>query len=124
MGRRNIKSFDIWISARRPISENGREELLVIDRGAKVLEGQQRVTQTARITIVYEYPLHGTHEIIHNRKTGWTLQQICAAVQNDYKKIYDRPNRYGIWGHGIGDLVIESIQYNPRNRKVILGIGS
>lgn len=94
------------------------------------------------ITIKYDYPLDGTFKFTHESrsKRGWTRVAVFKAIQSDYRKMYateEDPghlpgmlNRaasegpYGIWGHDIGDLVIEGVSYNPKTHMVSLSIGS
>jgi hypothetical protein len=39
-------------------------------------------------------------------------------------RIYERPDRYGIWGHDIGDLWIEGLEYYPKEQLIYAQIGS
>ena len=44
-----------------------------------------------------------------------------------YENLYNRKKSegpYGIWGHQLGDLYLESINYNPKTKTVNLAIGS
>ena len=46
----------------------------------------------------------------------WDISQV-------YKNIYKDPEKYGVWGHGIGDLYFESITIFC-NGSIELGMGS
>ena len=102
-------------------------------------------TDSEPVTFVYEYPLSHKVNIVHIRKNGkWTRKDVGRIIQKDYAMIYaeedgavgmtaDIPGTFnrgrssgphGIWGHGIGDLVIEGVTYDAKTHKVTLGIGS
>lgn len=39
-----------------------------------------------------------------------SVGELLWEVSNKYKEVYNEPNnKYGIWGHGIGDLFIEGV---------------
>jgi hypothetical protein len=54
----------------------------------------------------------------------WSLWDICCAYADQYVKIYEHPDRYGIWGHDLADLVIEGLIYYPQHQLVYAEIGS
>ena len=51
-------------------------------------------------------------------------RQICEAYHAIYEDDKKDPDKYGIWGHDIGDLVIEQIRVDAKNKKIELSIGS
>lgn len=59
-------------------------------------------------------------------KTAWRLRQWqYDKLSKSQQKRYDNhPNPYGIWGHVIDDLWIESLVWNPVRRLIEVGIGS
>jgi hypothetical protein len=50
---------------------------------------------------------------------GYVLWMLAKA----YKEIYERHEEFGIWGHGIGDLVFESLSVD-KHGNLSVGIGS
>jgi len=52
-----------------------------------------------------------------------TRQQLAAEVQKHYKKIYENPERWGVWGHDIGDLVLHTL-YVYKDGKAEVGVDS
>jgi hypothetical protein len=40
---------------------------------------------------------------------GFTLADLFQSIHKGYTRIYADAETYGIWGHGIADLVIEGI---------------
>jgi len=109
----------------------------------KMVKPDERVIRKENIVIVYNYPLDLAVDFPHKRKGGWTRKALFAAIQKDYAKIYrdedkavgptghvpgmlnrDRSDGpYGIWGHDIGDLVVEGVTVSDKG-KVTLRIGS
>ena len=43
----------------------------------------------------------------------WPLWDICCAFAAQYVKIYEQPERYGVWGHDMADLWIDQMDYYP-----------
>ena len=54
----------------------------------------------------------------------WSLWDICCAFADQYAKIYETPQRYGVWGHDITDLWIEGLVYYPQERLIYALMGS
>lgn len=56
---------------------------------------------------------------------GFTLSDIMCFINDVYESIYDNPDDdYGIWGHEIGDLVLENVYYDKKTGKITLSVGS
>jgi hypothetical protein len=102
----------------------------------RILNPDEIVIRAHAITIVYDYPLSREVKIAHKQKGGWTRADIARVIREDYERIYrdedsavepaqhESAGPYGIWGHEIGDLVIEAVKYDRESRTVRLGIGS
>ncbi|MEX0598023.1 MAG: hypothetical protein WD512_16160, partial [Candidatus Paceibacterota bacterium] len=110
----------------------------------KILNQSEIVIKDKKIKIEFDYPLNGTFYFDFVSKKGYTRKQLIAAICDTYRKIYqeeydtaennkivdqertgllNRPStngKYGVWGHDIGDLMIEGIYYYPRERTVKL----
>ncbi|HEY7154705.1 MAG TPA: hypothetical protein VH575_12155 [Gemmataceae bacterium] len=54
----------------------------------------------------------------------WSLWDICCAFADQYAKIYETPESYGVWGHDITDLWIEGLAYYPKERLIYALMGS
>lgn len=141
----NYSKFSIdydprWSDWDRPVAV----PVTKLDR-VKIIGGDEKVILAHTITIEYDYPLSVKVRFTHTRKGGWTRNALARAIQKDYKRIYreedagvGKPtgnipgmlNRdfsdgpYGIWGHDIGDLVVECVNYSVKKRLVRLDIGS
>lgn len=66
------------------------------------------------------YPLS---VVVENDIKFNSLHTLISEIRKTYKKIYKAPIKYGIWGHNIYDLVIESIKVYEGNL-VSVSIGS
>ncbi len=72
-----------------------------------------------------DYPIGSP--VLFTIETGsspWSLWDICCAFADHYDRIYEHPERYGIWGHDITDLWIERLEYYPELRLIHPFVGS
>lgn len=79
------------------------------------------LTKHEKVIVKFDYPLGGEYEF--SMKGPVTVESLAAFVQSTYKKIYANPDKYGIWGHCIEDLVLEGATVK-RNGVIELGVGS
>ncbi len=84
---------------------------------------------TVEIDYPLERPVHFTIQAHPGR--GITRARLIEAICAAYRAIYEAegrcPGMFGIWGHCLGDLAIESISaaYRPDGRaRVSLFVGS
>jgi hypothetical protein len=54
----------------------------------------------------------------------WSVWDICSAFAEQYARIYEQPEKYGIWGHDLTDLWIERLLYFPGKRLIYPHVGS
>ena len=108
------------------------------DDPKQVIDGDDVITTTAeKVTVIFSYPLKGKFRFDLNKFGGnITIGDFAEFIQSTYLRIYkeekegiDEPvenipgmyNRmpsdgpYGIWGHHIGDLVVEGVQRTGDN---------
>lgn len=52
-----------------------------------------------------------------------SIHELINNIKKAYKEIYSNPDRFGIWGHYISDLVIEGIEIF-KDGDISLSIGS
>lgn len=57
-------------------------------------------------------------------KAPWSLWHICCAFAGQYVRIYNHPDRYGVWGHDMADLSITGLTYYPDHKLIFPGISS
>lgn len=102
------------------------------------------VVQDEEIALVLTYPLSVEVKIPLQKKGGFTRLDAYKAIYEAYKKIYQEEERavgdpgtyenlynrrestgpYGIWGHYLEDLLVESVSYDPRKKELHAFIGS
>lgn len=61
-----------------------------------------------------------TPRTTHYQTTGYFLWSLARA----YQLIYKEHEKYGVWGHGIGDLGFEIIQIDKERRRFFVSVGS
>lgn len=115
------------------------------DVQSTLINGDEVVAESPKITIVFSYPLNGKFELEFKalNDSFFTRKDFWRAVYEGYLKIYGEEetavgptdnipgmcNRavsegpYGIWGHHIGDLYLEGVREISPN-KFELSMGS
>lgn len=61
---------------------------------------------------------------IHAGEEPWSVWDICCAFAEQYTRIYEQPEKYGIWGHDLTDLWIERLLYFPEKGLIYPHVGS
>jgi hypothetical protein len=61
---------------------------------------------------------------IETGQEPWSVWQICCAFADQYAVIYEHPQRYGLWGHDLSDLVLERLLFFPEKRLIYPHVGS
>jgi hypothetical protein len=54
----------------------------------------------------------------------WSLWDICSAFADQYRRIYEAADEYGVSIHDLTDLWIEQLLYYPKKRLIYPHIGS
>ncbi len=108
------------------------------DEIAAMVDGDEPLHELdgkSAVDIQYDYPLSGKFVLSIDHPTGkteWTRRELFLAIKSGYERIYaeeedadltDEAGPYGIWGHDIGDLVVEMVHIKP-NAPIKLSIGS
>lgn len=89
-----------------------------------------RPNTTYMLTI--DYPLSNPAVIaIRSGKNGMGTNVLLGKICKAYAKVYAREDNflgddppYGIWGHALGDLVIEGIYVNHEKKIIRIDVGS
>lgn len=65
--------------------------------------------KTGLLVYTLDYPLEVTVEFrhVHEDDSPWTIRQFVETLCADYAGIYEAPEKFGVWGHEIEDLVFE-----------------
>jgi hypothetical protein len=129
--------FPAFSVARRQVSGYFGGRTIITRKGKKLTEEQagelrpgdsvstrkEGLPKTVRGLI--DYPLE--HPCLFTIDVGeepWSLWDICLAFADQYARIYEQPEKYGIWGHDMTDLWIERLLYFPRKRLIYPHVGS
>ena len=86
-----------------------------------------RFTELKAVTIVFRYPLTRKARLKFRSETGFTRAEIIECIRSGYRRIYAEEreeSKWGIWGHEMGNLLIESVEVDDDTGIVNLGIGS
>jgi len=120
--KRKIIDFDMP----DPDGGNWKESFIIDDDyPGNVLNGSDLISQRKSIEVTFDYPLGSAPTFVLKRRAGAkgiTRRVFAAFVQRTYRKIYANEERYGIWGHDIGDLALEGAQESkPGQFKLLVG---
>lgn len=96
------------------------ETLCEMVAGNEFEVGDVKFKDTINGILYLDYPLS---VVVKENITFSSLHELITCVRKAYREIYKDPNKYGIWGHGIRDLVIESLRLMEDNI-VEVSIGS
>ena len=109
-----------------------------------LIKPNEVVIKDEKITMVVSYPLSVEFRAILEKKGGFTRLDVFKNIYEAYKRIYEEEERdvgdpgtydnlynrkqsegkYGIWGHYLEELVIESVIYDPKEKVLDMFIGS
>jgi hypothetical protein len=111
---------------------------------ANLIGKDEVVIPETKVTVIIDYPLSTSYEFELISKKGFTRKQLINEISNHYHQLYDEEEKtatvktvplkdrkiynrnqtngkYGIWGHDIGDLVLDEIHvYKNANGEVTL----
>jgi len=75
-----------------------------------------------KFTVRLDYPF--TKECAFTISGPKTSKQLASAIARKYSEIYKNPGKWGIWGHGIDDLWIESLYVDLKELFITVEMGS
>lgn len=79
--------------------------------------------ENREVSVTLNYPLKIQHTFNFLTKEG-SVSELITKIVLEYKKVYKNHTKYGIWGHCLGDLWIESIILDTATNNIELYIGS
>jgi hypothetical protein len=76
-------------------------------------------------TLRIDYPLDRPASFIFNTgKSGMGERKLITTIASKYVEIYKNEEKYGIWGHSLGDLYIEGVDIDFEAKAIKLHMGS
>jgi hypothetical protein len=100
----NLKDRTWWLNGREGVWGDSIPILAI--RRAREFSGT--------LTIRLDYPLNEAVTLtVEQPAGGWTWADFCFAVADAYERVY-REQPTNVWGHEIGDLVLQG--YAKKNR--------
>lgn len=85
----------------------------------------QKLPANKTFELVIDYPLkHPALFKIKTGKSGMGLNLLLLKIGKNYEKVYQNESKYGIWGHNIGDLQLEGIEIDYKNKRITLHVSS
>ncbi len=139
-----FNTFDIYVDDKEFYNKYRYNRCFGIgyDDPEEVFGKDDFITDTEEVIVIFNYPLSGEFRFEFKNAQGViTRRDFASFIQSTYRRIYDEEspgqvenivgmlNRqktdgpYGIWGHHIGDLVIEGVRHTGNN-VYSLSIGS
>lgn len=87
----------------------------------------EKYLPTRTYTIELDYPMHGVRLIVYPFRDARgtehvTVGYLLAMLGRAYRRIYREPKKFGVWGHGIGDLTFAKIAV--RDNIINIGVDS
>jgi hypothetical protein len=55
---------------------------------------------------------------IETGEEPWDVWRILCSFADEYVKVYEDAERFGVWGHDITDLWIDGLAYLPDERLI------
>jgi hypothetical protein len=116
-----------YFGGRAIIIRNGKrltEEQAGESRAGDVFETEAEGLPTT-VRGLIDYPLERPCVFTINvGEEPWSIWDICCAFAEQYARIYEQPEKYGVWGHDLIDLWIEELLYFPEKRLIYPYVGS
>lgn len=92
------------------------------DNGVEIFSNE--LVSGMKLSLDIFYPLSVKHSINIDIVDDTNVSTIISKIVLEYRKIYKNPEKYGVWGHGLGDLWIESLTLDTDAKKLNLYVGS
>ena len=93
--------------------------------GLKQPKQELHLPPNTKFDLIVDYPLEekATFSFITGAN-GMGLQGVMVEIGKAYTAIYDKADKYGVYGHGTEDLMLAGIKVDLNSKKITLEIGS
>jgi hypothetical protein len=136
-GRAMMDDFPAFSVAQKRISGYFGGRTIILRKGKRLTEQQAGEIRTgdaiqvekeglpATVRGLIDYPLERPYLFTINvGEEPWSLWNICCAFADQYARVYEQPEKYGVGGHDLTDLWIERLLYFPEKQLIYPHIGS
>jgi hypothetical protein len=121
------RSSVLWFHGPTVVLRKGRElsarEAAPPKTGDKWSCQSLELPEKVRGLINYPFEVATLFEI-ETRGSPWNVWDICCSFADQYLKLYECPERYGIWGDDLSSLWIEDLHYYPDHQLIHPVVGS
>jgi hypothetical protein len=121
------RSSVLWFSGPTVVRRNGQElppgEAAPPQTGDEWRRKPLELPNKVRGLIDYPFEVATLFDI----ETGgepWDVWSICCSFADQYMKLYEQPEAYGIWGSDLSSLWIEDLVYYPDHQLIYPVVGS
>jgi hypothetical protein len=87
-------------------------------------QGAVEFSSSTRIWIKFDYPLNCAVTRSFYSKNGFSCQMVLNRIRKTYSEIFRSPAKYGVYGHGIGDLFLEGVRRVRKPSRFVLDVSS
>lgn len=121
------RSAVVWFDGPMVILRDGQE--LSLRQAGLLQESDERhyppLEMPKKVRGLIDYPFEvATLFEIETGHTPWDVWDICCAFADQYMKLYECPEQYGIWGADLSSLWIENLLYFPDHQLIYPHVGS
>lgn len=74
-------------------------------------------------TLVIDYPVHTSAKFKIACKKPMSRADLVRVIRAKYRHVYKYENKYGVWGHYLGDLVLVNATLTKKG-EMYLGVDS
>lgn len=136
-GREILSNFPAFSVALKRVGGYFGGRTVIVRKGKRLTEEQagdirtgdeihtEREGLPATVRGLIDYPLERPCLFTLNLgEEPWSVWEICCAFADQYARIYEQPEKYGVWGHDLTDLWIEQLLYFPEKQLIYPHVGS
>lgn len=87
-----------------------------------LINADEEFLPKGKFTATIDYPMSVEHTF--TVEGPLSTIELAIRVAKEYNKVYCEPDKYGIWGHCIEDLVLEGMDIDLKKKTIEIFVGS